>query len=125
MLYATMGAAKLMGNAWWTGMGVWWLMTRPESRLIDLTGMHPFAINFWTHAIIAFELGFPILIWIRLARPLLLAIAVLMWSLMAILTGQVAFSLMMLVANLSFFSPDWLRSCSQTCCRRGSAARAV
>ena len=113
MLYATMGAAKLMGSAWWTGLGVWWLVTRPESRSADLTGMPLFLTNFWSHAIIAFELGFAILIWVRLARPLLLGIAVLMWLLMAILTGQVAFSLMMLVANLSFCSPDWLRSCTQ------------
>ena len=73
----------------------------------------------------AFELGFAILIWIRLARPLLLGIAVVMWLTLALLTGQVAFSLMMLVANLSFCSPDWLRSCSQTCCRSAGPAAAA
>ncbi len=110
MLYATFGAAKLMGDTWWRGMGVWWLMTRPESRLVDLTRLPTFAINFWTHAIVAFELGFAVLIWIRLARPLLLGLAVVMWGLTALLTGQVAFALAMLVANVSFCSPDWLRS---------------
>jgi hypothetical protein len=125
MLYAMMGAAKLMGSAWWTGMGVWWLVARPESRLLDLTGMPLFLINFWTHAVVAFELGFSILIWIRLARPLLLGIAVVMWSLMAILTGQIEFSLMMLVANLCYCSPDWLRSCSATFSRRPAGATAT
>lgn len=114
MLYATFGAAKLMGDTWWRGMGVWWLMTRPESRLVDLTHLPTFAINFWTHAIVAFELGFAVLIWIRLARPLLLGLAVVMWGLTALLTGQVAFALAMFVANVSFCSPDWLRSVAQS-----------
>ncbi len=125
LLYATMGTAKLMGSTWWTGMGAWWLIARPESRLVDWTGIPLFAVNFWTHLIIAFELGFPILIWIRLARPLLLAIAVVMWLATGILTGQVEFALMMLVANLSFFSPAWLRSCCSGCCARRATPEAV
>ena len=53
---------------------MWWLIARPESRLVDFTWLHttPKVIDFWTHAVVFFELTFPILIWIPLARPLLL-----------------------------------------------------
>jgi hypothetical protein len=122
MLCATMGMAKLMGEVWWSGMGAWWLATRPESRLADLTAMPRYLVNLWTHVIVAFELGFPILIWVRLARPLLLGIAVAVWLSIAVLTGQVTFALMMLIASLSYCSPAWLRSCGENCCRRSAAA---
>ena len=97
------------------------LPRRPESRLVDLTGLGEYLINFWTHAIVAVELGFPILVWFPLLRPLVLALAALVWISLAMLTGQVTFALMMLVASLSYCSPDWLRGC----CRKsdGRAAR--
>lgn len=112
MLYAVMGLSKLFALDWWTGSGVWWLITRAESRLVDLTGLaaHPYLVNFWTHAIVVFELAFAILIWNRLARPLLLGVAVVMWLLTALVTGNIAFSLMMLIANLAYVSPEALRS---------------
>jgi hypothetical protein len=43
-----------------------------------------------------------------------------MWTFMALITGQVLFSLMMLVANLAFISPTPMRRfCSpfSLCCR--------
>ena len=121
MLVATMGGAKLMGETWWVGMGVWWLASRPESRLADLTGLHEYLINFWTHAIVAVELGFPILVWLPLLRPLVLALAAAIWISLAVLTGQVTFALMMLVASLSYCSPAWLRGC----CRKPASQAAT
>jgi hypothetical protein len=111
MLMATMGGAKLFGATWWVGSAVWWLASRPESRLVDLTGLGEYLINFWTHAIVAVELGFPILIWFPLLRPLVLAVAAVIWISLAILTGQITFALMMLVASLSYCSPACLRGC--------------
>jgi len=111
MLMATMGGAKLLGVTWWVGSAVWWLGTRPESRLVDVTGLGEYLINFWTHAIIALELGFPILVWVPLLRPLVLGVAAVIWISLAILTGQVTFALVMLVASLSYCSAGWLRGC--------------
>lgn len=117
MLYGLMGLAKLMTEPWWNGLGVWWLMTRTESRLIDFTWLHdfPYVINFWTHTLVVFEISFALLIWNRLARPLLLAISFVMWPLVALLTGQVMFALMMLTANLAFISPEWLKANCRRC----------
>jgi hypothetical protein len=59
---------------------------------------------------VLFELGFALLIWNRAARPLLLALAVPMWLSLALVSGLTAFCAMMLVANLAFFAPSFLRS---------------
>ncbi|HZZ73705.1 MAG TPA: hypothetical protein VFE24_15750, partial [Pirellulales bacterium] len=50
------------------------------------------------------------LIWNRLARPLLLALSVVMWGSLCLLTGDVLFSLIMIAAGLAFVSPRWLRN---------------
>jgi hypothetical protein len=95
---------------WWSGIAVWQLMGRPESRLVDLTGWFDgddvgprlYALNLWTHAIVAFELAFGLLIWNRAARPLLLGLSVLMWSSLALILGDPAFCAIMLIAGLAF-----------------------
>jgi hypothetical protein len=118
-LYVTMALTKLAGPPWWDGEAVWWLIAHTETRLVDLTFLHrsPYLLDAWTHAIILFELSFPLLIWNRLARPLLLVVAVVMWSSLALITGLVAFCAMMLVANLAFVSPEAMRSVCSACCR--------
>jgi hypothetical protein len=105
---AMMGFSKLTGDTWWNGLGVWWLIARRESRLIDLSWLHayPDVIDMWTHAIVLFELVFPILIWNRLARPLLLAFAALIWTSLALITGDITFALALGTAALAFGSPD-------------------
>ena len=109
-----MGITKLAGETWWTGDAVWWLIAHNETRLIDLTFLGQWqawpVFNLWTHAIVAFELLFGILIWNRLARPLLLGVAVIMWTSLALITGLISFCLIMLVANVAFVSSDVLRN---------------
>jgi hypothetical protein len=107
-------------GTWWRGEAVWWLIARPESRLVDLTFLYsaPYLINAWTHAIVLFELAFPILVWNRLARPLLLALAVPIWGSLALASGEVSFCVMMLVANLAFLSPEALRGVGAWALRR-------
>ena len=99
-----MAVAKLKGTVWWDGTAVWGLIAKPESRLIDLTWMAGsiYLINLWTLAIVAFEFAFSLLVWHRLARPLMLALALPIWLGTAVLTGWVSFALMMLIANLAF-----------------------
>ncbi len=116
VVYLMMGVAKIAepGETWWQGDAVWWLAAMPESRLIDLTHLldkQTYLVNAWSHAIVLFELALPIFVWNRLARPLLLAIALPMWIALALITGLVLFCTMMLVANLAFFSSAWLRGC--------------
>jgi hypothetical protein len=105
-----MGLTMLAGQVWWNGEAVWWLIARPDSRLVDLTWLHGsvYAINLWTHAIVLFLLAFPLLIWKREARPMLLAFAVIFWLSLGLLTGLLAFCAAMLVASLAFLPRDFL-----------------
>ncbi|HEX3728063.1 MAG TPA: hypothetical protein VHV08_17550 [Pirellulales bacterium] len=111
LIVAMMGFSQLSGEVWWSGAGVLWLMARPDSRLVDLSWLYgsPRAIELWTHMIVLFEFAFPLLIWVPLARPLLICLAAVMWGSLALLTGETTFALALFIASLSFVSPDWLR----------------
>jgi hypothetical protein len=124
LIYGAMVIAQLQGAAWWQGTAVWWLMARPESRLIDLTGLShmglafEYLVNFLTHAIVLYELCFVFLIWNPLARPILLVLGAFMWIGLALIGGSVSFAIIMLVANLALLSPQTLRNC---CSRKNGA----
>jgi hypothetical protein len=122
LLVAMMGFSKLLGETWWSGGGVWWLIARPESRLVDLTGLYatPKLIDFWTHAVVLFEIGFPVLIWVPLARPLLLGLGAVVWASLAIITGDTTFALMLMIASLAFVPPAVFKAC----CNRSSSPAA-
>lgn len=107
-LYLMMALNKLGGSdTWWTGEAIWWLIAQTESRLLNLSSLYNwnYTLNLWTHAVVGFELLFGVLIWHRLARPLLLGIAVVHWVLIGAVTGLLSFAAVMLVANLAFVSP--------------------
>lgn len=109
IVYFMMGITMLSGptQSWWFGEAVWYLIARPESRLVDLTWLseHDYLINFWSHWIVFYELAFAALIWNRWVRPLLLAAGIPHWLLLAAITGQAPFCLAMLALNLAFVSP--------------------
>jgi hypothetical protein len=115
-LYVMMGLTKLAGDPWWRGDAIWWLAASTESRWLDVTFLYryPLLINVWTHAVVAFELLFPILIWHRLIRPLLLCAGFAMWPLLAVVSGQISFCCIMLIANLCFVPPQAWRAVSRT-----------
>jgi hypothetical protein len=106
------GLTMLAAEPWWNGLAMWWLIARPESRLVDLTFLHayPFAINLWTHGVVAFQLLFGVLIWNRLARPLLFGIAIVVWVPLALVTGHLAYFTMLLIASSAFVSADGMRT---------------
>lgn len=100
-----MALAKLNSYAWWEGEAVWNLLAQTISRPIDgLARLRPytFLINAWTHAIVYFELLFPVLIWSRLARPLLLGIGIALWLSISLLTGMAMFPAGMILAGLAY-----------------------
>lgn len=124
LLIAMMGFSKLTGEVWWNGTGVWWLIARQESRLVDLSWLYdsPNAIAIWTHVVVFFELTFGVLVWIPLARPLLLALGVAVWGSLALVTGETPFALMLCIASLAFVSPAVFGAC---CDRSGQSAARV
>ena len=117
LIYAAMVVAQLQVEAWWQGTAVWWLMARPESRLINLTSLSnmglgfEYLVNFCTHAVVLYEICFALLAWNTLARPILLVLGLFVWTGIALIGGAVTFAVAMLIANLAFLRPETLRGC--------------
>jgi hypothetical protein len=124
-VYLMMALGKLsMPNAvWWVGHAAFWLSARSEPALLPELGWEPgYAQNAWTHAIVWFEALFGVLVWNRLARPLLLVLAVPLWASLGLLTGLWPFCMMMLSVHLAFVSGGTLRAVGQRLGRRRTAA---
>ncbi|HWA99908.1 MAG TPA: hypothetical protein VG713_15525 [Pirellulales bacterium] len=106
--------AKMYGDVWWNGTAMWWMMLNSPERIVDLRswGSHflgKYVLNAWTHAQVLLELLFPVLVWQRWARPLMIVWAQTMWSLLPLVSGLVSFSLAMQIAMIAFVRPDELR----------------
>ena len=98
------GLAKFQGQGWWTGNAFWGIARRgrvPPLRP-DLAGrlsvpdpaLHPRRA--------CLELGYPVLIWVRPIRPLMMAAIVLMHVGIGLTLGLTEFSLAMIAGNLAF-----------------------
>ncbi|MEX2175827.1 MAG: hypothetical protein WD872_15795 [Pirellulaceae bacterium] len=111
---AMQALVKLNGDAWWNGEAIWELLAQTHSRPFDLTWLRDYEllVNFWTHAIVYYQLAFPVLIWNRLARPLLLVLGVAIWLSLALATGLLLFALAMIVGSLAFVPASSYRALS-------------
>lgn len=113
-VHLMMGYAQLAAPeaVWWSGEGMWLAAGRPGMALVDVSGLeeHPRLIAAWSHAVTLFLLGMPIFVWIRLARPLVLAAGAAIWISVALATGWVPFALAMITGLAAFISADASRS---------------
>lgn len=127
-LYLLIGLSMLSGTygseydpTWWRGEALWWLIARSESRIVDLSFLNSptamYLVNLWTHVVVALNLAFGILIWNRMARPMLLVLTAISWTALALVTGLVSYCLIMVVAGIAFVSPQRIAAWT-----RGSAA---
>ena len=112
-IYGMAGLAKVQGPSWWNGMALWGTMTAGEFVSMDFTALAdwPLVLNFLTHTSLALELLYPILIWIRVLRPVMvLGMVGLHLGIAIVAPGLTEFGLAMIAANLAFVSGSWLRS---------------
>ena len=113
LVYLVMGVCKFYGDVWWDGSATWWLSQRPESRLLDFDwlggGEGTLLLNFWTHAILVYELAYVVFIWNRWTRPLMIALGMAHWFMLALLTGMIPFCFLMASLNLVFIPSDFLK----------------
>jgi predicted DCC family thiol-disulfide oxidoreductase YuxK len=112
LIYGMAALAKLQGRAWWTGEAFWGTVAAGEFRLFDLTWLaaYPTLLQFLTHAGLALELSYPVLVWVRLLRPLMMAAIILMHVGIGLTLGLTEFTLAMIAGNLAFCDGRWLRS---------------
>ena len=116
MFFLMMGLTKLNGEGWWDGVAIWSLLAQTQSRPLDLTFFQrsgqigEFFVNFWTHAVVYYELAFPILVWNRRARPLVLGVGVVIWFSLVLASGLLLFGLTMLAATAAFIPAETYRA---------------
>ena len=112
LIYGMSGLSKLRGVPWWEGTAIWGTIAAGEFRLFDLTWLagFPLVLNAMTHFAVALEAGYPVLIWIKPARPLVIAAAMMMHLAIGLTLGLFEFGLAMIAGNLAFASGPWLRS---------------
>jgi hypothetical protein len=87
-------------------MAAWWLATRSDSRVIDLTGLFArseYLTNLITHAIPLWELVFAAGVWFVPLRRLLIPAALVAWPLIGLLAGEPYWGLSMAVLSAASF----------------------
>jgi hypothetical protein len=111
-IYGAAGLSKLMGTEWWNGTAMQMLVLTPEFRRFDLVWLaaYPGLLSVATHAGLFLEICYPVLIWVRKLRPVVLVSVVLLHLGIDLLLGLTEFGLTMVTANLSFVSGEWLRA---------------
>lgn len=111
LIYAVSGLAKLRGDAWWNGSALEYILITPEFRVFDLTWLLNYQrfLHLSTHCALFLEVTYPVLIWVRKLRPLMLAGIVGMHLGISLTLGLHVFSVAMIAGNLSFVSGGALR----------------
>ena len=110
VIYLFGGLSKLRGEMWWDGSALWYAVVNYEYQSLDLTwlGNMRLVIAALTTTTVLWETFYCALVWPRLTRPLVLAMAVMVHGGIAIALGMVTFGFIMLVANLGFIPPGWI-----------------
>ena len=109
--FAAMG--KLRGDSWWAGDAMWLSVANLEYQSWDVTWLAhwPVLSALATQLTVYWELFFCVLVWPRLTRPIVLALAVPVHLGIALFMGMITFGLIMLVGCLSFVPPWVVRYC--------------
>jgi hypothetical protein len=123
-IYGASGLSKLMGTEWWNGTAIQMIMLTPEFRRFNLVGLaaYPALLCMATHAGLYLEICYPVLIWVRKLRPLVITSVVLLHLGIDLMLGLTEFGLTMIAANLSFVSGEWLRKLFSPARRSGTEA---
>lgn len=115
IIYLFSGLAKLGGENWQVGTGVWWALANQEYQSIDMTWIAnwttvgPILVALASHATVFWELFYCCLVWNRYTRPLTLWMAVAVHGGIALFMGMITFGLVMIYANLAFLKPPTVR----------------
>lgn len=111
VIYLFAGIAKLTGAAWWDGTALWMALGNLEYQSLDMTWManHPLLIAAMTHVTVFWEIFYSALIWPRLTRPVMLLLAIPLHMGIAVCLGMITFGLIMLVGNMAFVPPGFIR----------------
>jgi hypothetical protein len=108
VIYLFGGLSKMRGEMWLDGSAMWFSIVNYEYQSLDVTwlGNYPFLIGLLSAMTIFWETFYCALIWPRLTRPCVLAMALLIHGGICVALGMWTFGTMMIVANLAFVAPE-------------------
>ena len=117
VVYLFAGLGKLQGAYWWNGEAIWGALASYEYQSVDMTWIsdHMWLVNIATLVAVTWEVTYPFLVWPRLTRPLVLALAVFLHLGIGVFMGMLTFGLIMLFGNLAFIEPKFWERCSDFC----------
>ena len=108
LIYFFGGVAKCLGSGWWDGSNLWRALIRPPFNLIApeilirLKYMFPVA----GIAICLLEISYPVFVWNRRTRGILLMCICTMHAAIGLTMGMYLFAFIMIVLNTAAFAPD-------------------
>lgn len=110
VIYLFGGLSKARGQSWWDGTAMWYSVGNYEYQSVDMTWMASFPrlTSALTHATVCWEIFYCALVWPKLTRPIVLAIAVMVHGGIALFMGMITFGTMMIAANMIFIQPEWI-----------------
>ena len=109
VIYLFSGIGKIKGGPWWDGGALMMALVSKEYQSLDATWLvhYPLVVSALTHLTVFWEASYCVLVWPRLTRPIVLAIAVGVHLGIGAFLGMWTFGLAMIIGNLAFVSP-WL-----------------
>ncbi|MEO1615680.1 MAG: HTTM domain-containing protein [Planctomycetota bacterium] len=112
VIYLFGGLAKARGETWWNGTAVWIALANYEYQSVDMTwaSRFPALISAMSNVTLFWEVFYCALIWPRVTRPFVIAMALLVHASIAVCLGMMTFGTMMIVANGVFLSPALFQS---------------
>ncbi|QEF97127.1 IncA protein [Stieleria maiorica] len=115
VIYLFGGLSKARGETWWNGTAVWYAVSNYEYQSLDMTWMarYPAIISALSNATLFWEVFYCALIWPRVTRPFVLAVALGVHASIGAFLGMITFGSMMIIANGIFLSPRLFQSKEQ------------
>lgn len=115
VIYLFGGLWKARGTTWWDGTALWFAAANHEYQSLNLTwiGRFPVVFSALTHVTVFWEVFYCALVWPRLTRPLVLAMAIAVHGGIALFLGMITFGTMMIVANAIFVRPESIARLSE------------
>jgi hypothetical protein len=112
VIYLFGGIGKMRGETWWDGSALWLAIFSYEYQSLDATWLAqwPWLIALLTHVTVFWETFYCVLVWPRLTRPVMLALAVLVHGGICLFLGMITFGTAMMIGNLAFVSPQLVDS---------------
>jgi len=112
VIYFFAGLSKLQGLTWWSGEAIWGAVANLEYQSLDMTWLagYPLLVAVLTQVTVYWELTFCVLVWPRLIRPIVLALAIPLHLGIAFGLGMITFGLVMLIGCAAFLEPELVRA---------------